>query len=493
MAIPVSQIVKINPAVVGTGGSPLSLNALFIDDGLTTPVSSLLSFADKDSVGNYYGFNSTQYQLAGIYFSGPDNSFKTPGTLFFGGYAAADRAAWLRGQSLAGMTLTQLQAISGTLTVTIDGVAKTAASLNLSTATSFTDAASKIGTALSLSGGAAVTWDATASRFVITSGTTGAASTITQATGTTAASLGLSAGILSQGADADTPSTAMARMKTQNLNWVTFMPIFTADATEMDGFGRWSSSEEQWYLYVAWDSDVGYKTADNSAVFGSIVKTDSIDGTLVVYGDATKGAMVCAWAGSIDWESVNGRSTLAFRQFSDQSANITNLADATAALSNNASYYGFYADRGDGNEYNVMYDGRMNGSGFSWADSYVCQIRLNSQLRLAMFEGLLSVNSAPYNQLGYSLIRAWCQDPINEALNNGTIRTGVSLSSAQKAIIAQQAGIDISSDLQSKGYYLQILDATAQTRGNRQSPPIKLWYMDGGSVQQITLASIAVL
>ena len=53
--------------------------------------------------------------------------------------------------------------------------------------------------------------------------------------------------------------------------------------------------------------------------------------------------------------------------------------------------------------------------------------------------------------------------------------------------------MDISSDLQSKGYYLQILPATAQVRGQRKSPPVKLWYMDGGSIQQITLASIAVL
>lgn len=66
MPIPVSQIVTVNPAVVGTGGNPLSLNAVFLDDGLTTPVSSLLSFPDLESVGNYYGFNSAQYSLAGL-------------------------------------------------------------------------------------------------------------------------------------------------------------------------------------------------------------------------------------------------------------------------------------------------------------------------------------------------------------------------------------------------------------------------------------------
>jgi hypothetical protein len=78
MPIPVSQIVTVNPAVVGTGGNPLSLNAVFLDDGLTTPVSSLLSFPDLESVGDYYGFNSAQYSLAGFYFNGPETASKSP-------------------------------------------------------------------------------------------------------------------------------------------------------------------------------------------------------------------------------------------------------------------------------------------------------------------------------------------------------------------------------------------------------------------------------
>ena len=102
------------------------------------------------------------------------------------------------------MTLAQLKAVTGSLSVTIDGTAKTYATVNLAAATSFTNAAALLTTGLGLAGSAAVTWDATGSRFVVTSGTTGATSTITQATGTASAALGLSAGILSQGSVADT-------------------------------------------------------------------------------------------------------------------------------------------------------------------------------------------------------------------------------------------------------------------------------------------------
>lgn len=492
MPIPVSQIVTVNPAVVGAGGNPLSLNAVFLDEGLTTPISSLLSFPDLDSVGNYYGFTSDQYVMAGFYFPGPDNSLKKPGTLFFGAYADSSRAAWLRGQSLT-LTLDQVKAVTGTLTITVDGTAHTDASVDLSAATSFTNAATLLTTGLALVGPAAVTWDAAGSRFVVTSGTSGIASTITQATGTAAEPLGLSAGILSQGADGDTPATAMARIKEQSYNWADFTTMFECTLELHEGFAQWTKGQNKGYAYVGWDNDPGYKTTNNAAVFGSIVDALNYDGTLVIYGEAVHAAAACGWAGSIDWQAVNGRSTLAFRQFSGLEPSISSLADATAVLSNNASYYGAYVDRGEGNEYSIMYDGQMNGSSFKWADSFMSQLYLNAQLRLAIFNGLLSVNSAPYNALGDTLLRSWCQDPIAEALNNGSIRTGVLLSNSQKATIAQQAGLDISSDLQSKGYYLQILPATAQIRGERKSPPVKLWYTDGGSIQQITLASIAVL
>lgn len=491
--IPISQLSTVNPAVVGAGGNPLSLNSVFVDQSLLVPITSLLSFPSADDVGNYFGSFSTQKALADNYFLGFDNSTKKPGTLFFAGYAVAARAAWLRGQSLAGVTLAQIQAITGTLSVTVDGVVKTAASLNLSAASSFTNAAALITTALSLTAGAAVTWDATSSNFVITSGTTGATSTMTQATGTTAAALGLSAGILSQGVVIDTPSVAMDRIKAQEQNWATWMTTFEPILADKQLFAAWNNAQNSRYVYAAWDSDAGYATPNNAAVFGTIVNTLNYEGVVVLYNNASIAAFFCGYAGSIDFQAVNGRATPAFKSQSGLATSVNTLTLAISVLSNNASYYGLYQAPGAGNVYSILYDGRMNGSKFQWADTFLNQVYLNSQLGLAMFVGLTQVNSAPYNSQGETYIRSWCADPITEALNNGTIRIGVPLSASQKATIAGQAGLDISTQLETQGYYLQILPATAQVRAARQSPPVKLWYTDGGAIHQITLASIAVL
>jgi hypothetical protein len=103
------------------------------------------------------------------------------------------------------------------------------------------------------------------------------------------------------------------------------------------------------------------------------------------------------------------------------------------------------------------------------------------------------MKSVPYNPQGYGLIRAAVQDPINAALNFGAIRAGVPLSAAQIAEVNAAAGVPIDGLLSTRGWYFQVLPATAQIRALRQSPPCTLWYMDGESVQQINLASIDVL
>lgn len=496
--IPISQVVDIVPGVVGTGGNPLSLNAVAISDYTTmVPTSQLLEFPDADSVGNYFGPSSTEKTIADKYFAGYDNSFKKPGTLYFAGYAKAATSAWLRGTTLAGMTLDKLKAVTGLLSVSIDGTVKSAANVTLATVTSFTDAGAKLTTQLNLTGLAIVTWDTLSSCFVITSGTTGASSTISLATGAAATALGLDAGVRTDGVVPDTTATAMARIKQRGNNWVTFfttfLPALDADRSAfMKGFGDWAAAQNDEYLYIAWDNANGYKTFNNAAVFGSIVNANKIGGTYVVYGEAIHAAASAGYVASIDFQATNGRATAAFKSQEGLPTTVNTLSVADAVLSNGATYYGAYGARG-GNLDNCFYNGQMPGSKFKWVDTYVNQIYLNSRLQLGLWYGLRSVGYASYGPPGETLIRAWCADPIAEALNNGTIQTGIALSASQKATIAQQAGLDISDQIYGQGYYLQILPATAQIRGQRKSPPCKLWYADGGSIQAISLASIAIL
>jgi hypothetical protein len=117
---------------------------------------------------------------------------------------------------------------------------------------------------------------------------------------------------------------------------------------------------------------------------------------------------------------------------------------------------------------------------------------MNAQFQLALVNLLTAANTIPYNSAGYGLIAAACQGVINQALSNGTIRTGVTLSTTQAALINTAVGANVTATIQNQGWYLYIQPATPQVRAARASPPISFWYTDGQSVQSIQLNSIEI-
>lgn len=504
--IPISQEVEVIPGVVGTGGNPLALNTICLTQNTMQPANALLTFYNADDVGTYFGTDSTEYKSAVCYFAGFTNCTAYPSAMYFFGYAGAARAAWLRSTSQSGQPLSYFQAITGTLSITVDGTVSTASALNLSTATSLggsesTSVINLIKTALGWSGSnkPVITWDSLRSEFLITSNTTGVASTITYASGTTAASLGLTSGVMSQGADATTPSNAMITLKALSTNWATFFTAWETSNSDTVLFAQWAQTQNDAYLYVAYDSDPLAQNADYSGGIGAILRADQFDGVICLWaltGAVYLAAATAGIAAALNWNALNGRATLKFRQQAGLASyvdTVTSQSTANNLIGNGYTYYGTYSAPGIGNIYNILADGALAGSRFKWFDTYVGQIFLNSQLALAIFEGLLQVNLAPYTAVGDTLLRAWCADPIKQAVNSGIIRAGVTLSAAQIAAITYAVGFDISKNLQTYGYYLYIGTASTQTRGNRQSPPIALYYTDGGAIQKITLDSIVIL
>ena len=212
-----------------------------------------------------------------------------------------------------------------------------------------------------------VTWDSVRSSIVITSGTSGLTSTITYATGTLADSLGLSAGVLSQGDAVDTPADAMHDIINLSNDWATFLTIWETTDADSLAFAAWTQTQNDRYAYILWDSSSANKVANNAGTIGAQVAAAEYDGTLVVYastGGQNLAAAVAGYAASINWKALNGRATVKFRQqpgLASYVSTIDNQADATAVLSNNATYFGTYAAPGLGNAYNILADGRMSG------------------------------------------------------------------------------------------------------------------------------------
>lgn len=645
MPISASSLVSSTPGVLSGGGDAIDISAVLLTYNTRTPIGTAPSFASAADVGAYYGLSSVEYEAALIYFAGVNNATVLPGELLFCQYPIAAVAAYTRGGNLSALTLAQLQALSGSFSVTINGTASTASNISLSAATSFSNAAEIIGAALGIEGASVgtvtgsiggtitgttssttltvgtvltgslqtgdtvsgtdgtnslpagtkivkqltgtpggvgtyqisaaatpsnlgsttvtslsttlnitalgtatavavadvisgtsitantyivsqlsgttngvglyqvsaamtvasevitvfkpgVTFDSTQSAFVVTSGTTGPASTIGFASGTLAASLYMeqaNGAVTSQGASAATPAAAMSQIKQLTTNWVSFTHLFDPDAgsgnTQKLLFAAWNSEQNNRFWYVPWDSDVTATTTNPAtSSLGYLLTQEGYGGCTPIWTPNFHNAVgALAWAASIDFDATNGRSTLAYKTQPGLTADVTT---DTAAANLKANGYTFYGDYSlNGQEFICYQPGTVSGE-FDWADSYINQIWMTAQMSSALLTLMINAKALPFNSRGYGLVSGALNDPITAAGNFGAWVSGVTLSAAQIQEVNGQAGLNIGNTLQSVGYYLQVTPASSAVRSARGPLQVTFWYCDGQSIQSIDLGTV---
>jgi hypothetical protein len=508
-SIPISSLIGVNPEVLAAGGSQLALNGLFLTSGTRVPVGAVYSFASLAAVGAYFGTSSVEYAEAGVYFAGFTGSQTVPEAMLVAQYPVAAVPAWLRGGSVAGLTLAQLQAFTGTLALSVNGTVVTSSTITLTSAASFSAAATLIQAAFTAPA-FAVTYDSTSGAFVFTTTLAGAtASFAYPTTSTLATNLALTAAtgaIISPGAAVAVPAAFMSAVTQVTQNWATFTTMFNPDGTSglnvvKQAFQAWNNVQNNRYAYIAWDTDIVATEQGTTTSLGYLLKQTSSSGCVVIYepSDLYHAAFVMSYAASLDFSQENGRFTAAYRTQSGLVPAVTTLQVATNLMANGYNFYGTYGNASS-NDANIFYPGSVTGE-FLWFDSYVNQIWLNNNMQIALFTLLQTVGTVPYNAYGYNLImQALIGDkpgstgagPINQAVWYGAIVAGVALSSTQILDINAQAGAKAATVLQSQGWYLQVGNATAAQRVARSSPPITLWYLDGQSVQSISMNSVEV-
>jgi len=514
MSIPASSLVTVNPGVLSAGGNPLNFNGVILTENVTLPTGAPTSFPSADSVAAYFGATSIEAKMAAVYFSGYINGTRLPLALMFARYPATALAAFINGGPAPTLATAKL-ATAGQFHIVMDSTPVTVTAIDLSSAASLAAVALDVQTALraalvtasyAAAASVTVTYNSTIGCFVITSGTTGASSAITYASITGAGAndlatvLGLTAitgATLSQGANVDDPTTFMNALILSTQNWVSFGTTFLPSATDMEAFSSWTNAQDGRYLYVAWDNDATAAGSPGAFTgFGKWLYNNQPSGTAAVWAGAgtVNGPLLAAFVmgvtASINFNQEKGRISYAFKGNANLTPEVTDLTTANNLIANGYSFYGDYATANQ--QFLFFNNGQLSGD-YLWIDPYVDAIWLNNALQLALMTLFSNVNALPYNTQGYTMIETVVQGIIQQALFNGVIVPGVTLSAGQIAIANSQAGTDISSQLQNQGYFFQVVPVTDPTvRAARQSPVCNLWYTDGGSIQQITLASIDI-
>jgi hypothetical protein len=75
---------------------------------------------------------------------------------------------------------------------------------------------------------------------------------------------------------------------------------------------------------------------------------------------------------------------------------------------------------------------------------------------------------------------------MQEAIYNGVAQTGNTFSAITTASLKVQAGYDITPQLESAGYVIQMISATSATRSARTAS-CNIWYTNGGSINSLTI------
>ena len=260
MSVNADKLVQIIPRIIEGGTPGLTFAGLLLSQSELLPAGRVVQFASAQAVANYFGSLSEEAGMASMYFSGYVNTTSLPDKIFFARYNGEAVGAWLRGAKYTG-NLAVLQAVTnGAMVISIDNTPYTLSSVDLSAATSFSQVAEKLQTALTTAGatGAKVAYSSQTGAFQIDSPTTGTSSAVAFPTppesGTDLGALLLlteqAGAVQSVGMAAQTLPDCMTNVLLYARDWVTFGTVWEPELDDKISLARWCAGYDTRFAYV---------------------------------------------------------------------------------------------------------------------------------------------------------------------------------------------------------------------------------------------------
>lgn len=186
--LPISRLVSVQVILSALAAQAQNLSTLLVltSTGVIDVVERLRTYSTLTAVGQDFGTSGPEYAAAQLYFS----QVPQPQQIKFGRWAKTATPGFLRGGLLNStqQAMALFNAVTApAFTITIDGVPVTISPASFASASNLNGIASLVQTALAAaSAGATCVWNSLYSRFEMTSGTTGAASSLSFACAPTA-------------------------------------------------------------------------------------------------------------------------------------------------------------------------------------------------------------------------------------------------------------------------------------------------------------------
>lgn len=494
MSISADHIIRVTPRVISAGSADLETNGMLLTKSALIPADTpAMEFTLASDVAALFGSTSDEAKFAQQYFTGITNQQTSVKRMFVGRYIDSACSAWLRGLALATDDLATLQAITdGTFSVTVSGTAIEGKAIDLSGATSFSDVANTLTEAVT---DLIFAYDANLKMFTVTTIATGADATIGYATGTIAEALGMTedaGAVTSQGSDAKTASENLEAICNVSRNWVGFTTIWeVTDLDEAKAFASWADIDDD-YVYCLWTKDARCvnQLTQSKTIPAQLVGLYNC--TICLYSGYDLASAVLACGASINWDRAQGMKTWAFKSATGIEPLVNDEASAVALENIRCSYYGSFSARNS--RFQFMFDGALTSTYYGYIDTLYGAIYIRSMIQRSCMDGLTQVNRAPFNAMGEAFISAWMQDPINKALNNGSMDKGITLNESQKQqILTETQSETAASEIELNGYWTQIDLSDASQRSQRHATTILIYWAYAGSVHKMDIEAVTVL
>lgn len=440
MAISLRRYVRITSGV--GGGSPVATRDLIgriLTSNPLTPADAILEFGDAASVASYYGADSLEARVAAFYFGYVSPAIGMARAISFGRYSSTGSAARLIGGTAvkALASFTPLSAAS--LSLSVDGVPLTVSPLNFSAATSLADVATVLQTAISGTvplASATVAYDAVTRRFTLTAA--GLAVSRIELDEPTALSDLLQWGdpaIVSPSLQPQSGTEAFNATLdlSDNFGALAFYPPLSLDDTIDVAEAVAAENVKFQFMVPVSRANVETWAAALAGYAGTAL-------TLSPIADELPELVPMVQLAATDYQARNGVVNYMFKQFGGLSATVDTDTEANVLDSYRVNYYGLTKTAGQNLAFYQR--GLLQGGATAPVDMSVHgnEQWLKDYVGTEIMALLVSANRVPANESGRGQVLNAIQVGIDQALFNGTISVGKTLTNAQRAYITQRTG-----------------------------------------------------
>ena len=452
MSLPNSYYVNI---LASAGGAATVATRQPIGRWFTTnqlcPFGTVQEFESLDTVGDYFGTTSEEYQRAQSYFGFVSKNRRSPKLISYARYTPTGTpvgASIMSGNATKtspSFTLATFTAISdGTLTINyVDPVSGlqsgTASNINLSSASELNDVAETLQTAIraiqvdSTSPFATATVEYSTSlngsRFILT--LPSGYGSFNACGGTLASDLGWdSFAILSNGNNGeDSIAEQVDAVMNENDNCYTFAFIETLAQADIEAVAEWNENENAVFMYVV--------PFNSISSIGTNIGNLNYDHLWVQYDNTNEHQefMPMAALACRDFTKPSIGFNFMFQTFPDNSYVVKDLNTATALDAMNVNYYAEVQSAGVKSGW--LQRGKCQGQ-FADATVAVDAIWIKSEVIRKVRELFALNNAVPANSTGQALIKACLTSVWSQGVNNGCILKEKALSESELAFIVAQ-------------------------------------------------------